>query len=140
MALLDFLKRKKEIEKNSQKKQEVKVDKKSDDVEVKELKTKKTTPKKQGMFSYSVIKCPHISEKSTNLSEFENKYVFKIVDGFSKVEIKKAIEGTYGVNVLSVNVIKIPKKKRRIGRTSGFKKGYVKAIAKIKQGQKIEII
>ena len=55
-------------------------------------------------------------------------------------QIKKSIESAYKVNVLSVNIIKIPKKKRRIGRTEGFKKGYSKAIVTIKEGQKIEVL
>ena len=44
------------------------------------------------------------------------------------------------MDVLSVNIVKIPHKKRRIGKTQGFKKGVVKAIVKIKEGQKIEIV
>ena len=50
------------------------------------------------------------------------------------------MEGIYGVNVLSVNIIKIPAKKRRLGKTEGFRKAYKKAVVKIKAGQKIEIL
>ncbi|OGZ69917.1 MAG: 50S ribosomal protein L23 [Candidatus Staskawiczbacteria bacterium RIFCSPHIGHO2_12_FULL_38_11] len=84
-----------------------------------------------------MVKEPHISEKSTYLAE-DNKYVFKVYQNANKPEIKRSVEGIYGVNVLSVNIIKIPNKKRRIGRTEGFKKGYRKAIVTIKEGQKIE--
>ena len=69
-----------------------------------------------------------------------NKYVFKVYPNANKIEIKKAIEGVYGVDVLSVNVIKIPKKKRRLGKVQGFKAGYSKAVVKIRDGQKIEIL
>jgi len=55
-------------------------------------------------------------------------------------EIKKSVEGIYGVDVLSVNVIRIPSKKRRLGKTEGFRKAYKKAIVTIKEGQKIEIL
>ena len=44
------------------------------------------------------------------------------------------------MDVLSVNIIKIPAKKRRLGKTEGFRKAYTKAIVKIKDGQKIEIL
>jgi len=88
---------------------------------------------------YEAIKRPHISEKATFLSE-GGQYVFEIVGGYNKEEIKNAIEGIYGVDVLSVNMVKIPAKKRRLGRTEGYRKAYKKAIVKIKQGQKIEII
>src|SRR3989344_7175163 len=152
MALFDFLKRKEEVKKAQQKKQP---EKKADKVSVKkETKTEKTasasakgsgplrhssseaSATKKG-FSYSVIREPHISEKATDLSE-ENKYTFKIYDNANKPEIKKSVEGIYGVDVLDVNIIKIPKKKRRLGRTEGFKKGFKKAVVKIKAGQKIE--
>jgi large subunit ribosomal protein L23 len=59
---------------------------------------------------------------------------------YNKNEIKNAVEGIYNVDVLSVNVIKIPSKKRRLGKTEGFRKAYKKAIVKIKNGQKIEIL
>ena len=44
------------------------------------------------------------------------------------------------MDVLSVNIVKIPAKKRRLGKTEGFRKAYKKAIVKIKNGQKIEIL
>lgn len=129
MALLDFLKKKKEIEKAKNVK---KIDK-----PIKTLVPVKS--KKNTVFSYDIIKEPHISEKATMLSD-SNQYVFKVYSSANKIEIKKAVEGVYGVKVLSVNVIKIPKKKRRLGKVQGFKAGYTKAIVKIQDGQKIEIL
>ena len=69
-----------------------------------------------------------------------NQYIFKVSPNYNKKEIEKAVEGVYGVDVLSVNIIKIPSKKRRMGRIQGHKKGYTKAIVKIKENQKIEIV
>ena len=139
MSLFDFLKRKKEVEK-AKKPVEKKTEKLSVEKEVKEIKPEKSPylkdSKKKG-FSYDIVQSPHISEKSTLLSE-KNKYVFKVYERANKPEIKKSVEGIYGVDVLAVNIIKIPKKKRRIGRTEGFKKGHTKAIVTIKEGQKIE--
>ncbi len=145
MALFDFLKRKKEIEKASsfakatmgKKEVEETKDIKKIDKPVKNLVSAKN--KRTSVFSYDVIKEPHISEKATMLSD-SNKYVFKVYPNANKIEIKKAIEGVYGVDVLSVNVIKIPKKKRRLGKVQGFKAGYSKAVVKIRDGQKIEIL
>jgi large subunit ribosomal protein L23 len=142
MALLDFLKKKEEIKKAQVKKPEKKTAKVSvvaekkieQPVQQKSVKSKKTT-----VFSYNVVKEPHISEKATMLSE-GNQYTFKVYSDTNKIEIKKAIEGVYGVNVLSVNIVKIPKKKRRLGKVQGFKAGHTKAIVKIKEGQKIEIL
>ena len=103
------------------------------------VKTPATKSKIAQKFFYEAIKEPHISEKGTMLAEI-NQYTFEVDPQFSKQEIKKAIEGVYGVNVISVNTIKIPHKKRRLGKTEGFRKKYKKAIVKIKEGQKIEIL
>lgn len=146
MALLDFLKRKKEIEKSKpfDKAQGKPVQKKAEDVLVaKKTEEQKSTKIKQqsikdGKFSYEVVKEPHISEKANYLAE-ENKYVFKVYNRANKPEIKKSVEGIYRVDVLDVKVITIPHKKRRLGKTQGFRKGYRKAIVTIKEGQKIEI-
>ncbi len=136
MALLDFLKRKKEVEKSK------KPEKKSDKllVEKKEEVAKTSAVKtKTSKFSYEAIKQPHISEKATDLSE-KDQYIFEVSPNYNKKEIQNAVEGIYGVDVLSVNVIKIPAKKRRLGKTEGFRKAYKKAIVKIKNTQKIEIL
>lgn len=143
MALLDFLKKKKEAEKA--KKPEVKkVEKKQPKASVeKKPEAKKVEkpaePLKVSVFSYEAVKQPHISEKATYLAE-KDQYVFQVSPRHNKNQIRKAIEGIYKVNVLSVNIVKIPAKKRRLGRTEGFKKAYKKAIVKIKNGQKIEIL
>jgi len=86
-----------------------------------------------------ILISPHITEKVTDLAK-KNQYVFRICPKANKVEIKKAVENFYGVDVLDVRIIKIPPKQRRLGRISGWKKGYKKAIVKIKEGQKIEMV
>lgn len=142
MSIFDFLKRRKEIQKAKEKQPEKKVEKVSDGKESREVKIEKPSYAKASKgkgFSYEVVREPHISEKSTLLGE-KNKYVFKVYANANKPEIKKSVEGIYGVDVVSVNIVTIPKKKRRIGRTEGFKKGYRKAIVTIKEGQKIEIL
>ena len=138
MALFDFLKRKKEIEKAKEIK---KIDKPITASVTKEkpINKKLTKSKKTIVFSYDIVKEHHISEKSTILSE-SNRYVFKVYSNTNKIDIKRAVEGVYGVDVLTVNIIKIPKKKRRLGKVQGFKAGYAKAIVKIQDGQKIEIL
>jgi len=82
---------------------------------------------------------PQITEKTTMLGQ-KNQYIFRVVRGANKNEIKKAIEKIYGVRVVDVKIINLPGKKRRIGRISGWKSGYKKAIVKIKEGQKIEVL
>ena len=71
---------------------------------------------------------------------FDSLKILNIRIPYNKDEIKNAVEGIYKVDVLSVNIIKIPAKKRRLGRTEGFRRAYRKAVVKIKEGQKIEIL
>jgi large subunit ribosomal protein L23 len=85
-----------------------------------------------------ILISPLVSEKTTKMAE-SNQYVFRVHPKANKKEIKKAIEDWYGVDVLEVKIIKIPPKKRRLGRISGWRKGYKKAIVKIKKGQRIEL-
>ena len=142
MALLDFLKKKDDAKKSNRpaKKAEkasvAKTEKKEEPKSALKVASTKTTNAK---FSYEAVKQPHISEKATDLAE-KNQYIFEVLPDYSKNEIKKAVEGIYGVDVLSVNTIKIPSKKRRLGRTEGFRKAYKKAVVTIKEGQKIEIL
>ncbi len=89
--------------------------------------------------AFRILKEPHISEKSTKLSE-ENRYVFKVFPKANKKQIKKAIKDVYKVKVLNVNIVNIPSKKRRLGRIEGKKRGYKKAIVRIKKGQTIELL
>lgn len=110
---------------------EKKPEKKPEEEKVKERKLKVET--------YRILREPQITEKATDLGK-ENKYVFKVYPRANKVEIKKAIEDLYEVDVLTVRIIKIPPKSRRLGRTRGQRKGYKKAIVKVKKGQKIELL
>ncbi|MEI7424552.1 MAG: 50S ribosomal protein L23, partial [Candidatus Staskawiczbacteria bacterium] len=112
-------------------KTEVKAEKKIEKFE--SSKTKGTK------FSYEAVKQPHISEKASYLAE-KDQYTFEVSPNFNKTEIKKSVEGIYGVDVLSVNVITIPAKKRRLGKTQGWRKSFKKAVVTIKEGQKIEIL
>ncbi len=87
----------------------------------------------------SVINKPLITEKSSFLAA-ENKYVFAVEKNATKNEIKKAVEGIYNVNVLNVNIVKIPAKVRRMGMIKGAKSGFKKAIVTVKQGESIELV
>jgi len=93
---------------------------------------------KRESIAWRVIESPYISEKATGL-EKENKYVFKILDKATKPQVKGAVKEIYGVNVLDVKIVKIPRKRKRLGRHRGWKKGFKKAIIEIEKGQKLDI-
>jgi len=140
MALFNIFKKKKPEAKRQEtrdKKQETRTEKPKAEAkkEVKILKKER----KGGIEAYRILKSPHITEKATDLAQI-NQYVFRVWPRANKPEIKKAIEGLYGVDVLDVKIINIPRKMRRLGRISGWRKKYKKAIIKIKEGQKIEVL
>ena len=87
---------------------------------------------------YDKILSPLVTEKSTNLSEF-NKIVFKVPNGSNKKNLKKNIEKIFKVNVTKINIIN---KKNRIKITRGKKvkiSGFKKAIITLKKGQSIDL-
>jgi len=88
---------------------------------------------------YQVLKSVHITEKATELAE-KNQYIFKVFENANKQEIKKVVESIYSVDVVSVRTINIHRKRKRLGKSIGWKQGYKKAIVKIKKGQEIEIL
>lgn len=140
MALFNIFKKKKPKEKKKiNKKKPKKKDRIRQPADGGEKGVTEKPLKKEVKIAPLVLRSPHIAEKSTRLIEID-KYVFKVYQKANKTEIKKAIEEIYRVNVLKVNIIKIPRKKRRLGKTQGWRKGYKKAIVKIKKGQKIEIL
>ena len=61
---------------------------------------------------YDVVLAPHITEKSTMLSE-HNAVVFKVASGASKPEIKEAVEALFNVKVTGVNTIVTKGKSKR---------------------------
>jgi len=107
--------------------------------EKKEPSVKKKEVSVKPSIAWKVLEKPHISEKATQLSS-ENKYVFKVSSYSNKIEIKKAIEDLFGVSVITVNIVNIPRKKKKLGKYSGWKKGFKKAIVEIKKGQQIDVI
>ncbi len=87
---------------------------------------------------YDKILSPVVTEKSTNLSEY-NKIVFKVPYTANKKTLKKTIEKIFKVNVTKINIIN---KKTREKLTRGRKikvSGYKKAIITLKKGQNIDL-
>src|SRR6478672_10719222 len=87
---------------------------------------------------YDVIVAPHITEKSTLVSE-HNAVVFKVANTASKPQIKAAVEAIYGVTVTGVNTI-VSKGKTKRWKGQAYKRSDVKkAIVKLADGQSIDI-
>ncbi len=90
----------------------------------------------------SILIKPIITEKMTNDSELFNRYGFVVNKKSNKVEIKKAVESTYGVSVESVKTMNYPVKRStkftKSGVVSGMKGAYKKAIVQLAEGDNID--
>ncbi len=84
------------------------------------------------------VKKPLVTEKALML-EGGRQYVFEVVSGTSKPQVKKDIENLYGVKVESVNIINSKRQTRFIRGKTGFNPGSKKAIIKLQEGYKIEV-
>jgi large subunit ribosomal protein L23 len=96
-------------------------------------------PKKVSAIAFRVLQEPQVTEKATDLTAI-GQYVFKVFPNATKGDIKRVVQDVYGVTVVAVKIIKVPAKRRRIGRNEGWREGYKKAIVKLAKGQEIEIM
>ncbi len=87
---------------------------------------------------YDIIRSPVVTEKSTKGVEF-NQVTFRVDRRASKPEIKKAIEGIFGVKVAGVNTINMKGKKKRFRGKLGQRAAYKKAIITLVEGESIDI-
>ena len=88
--------------------------------------------------AYKIIKRPLITEKSTIKKEMDNQLAFEVDRRANKIEIKKAIERIFKVQVENVRTMNYQGKRKRLGRTVGRRPHWKKAVVTLKPGQKIE--
>ena len=86
---------------------------------------------------YQIIRRPVITEKATRLSE-HGQYVFSVSLDASKPEIKAAIEGLFGVQVLAVNTLMQKGKTKRFKGRPGQRSDMKKAFVRLAAGQQID--
>ena len=98
------------------------------------------------MNSYDIIRRPIISERSREpvfdrQGEEIKRYTFEVPTSVNKIEIKKAVEEVFGVEVAAVNTMKVLGKMKRMGRYEGRRPSYKKAIVTLAKGSKtIELL
>jgi large subunit ribosomal protein L23 len=87
---------------------------------------------------YDVILAPHITEKTTLLTE-QNAVVFKVAPKATKPQIKAAIEALFKVKVLGVNTLTRKGKIKRFRGIKGKQQDVKKAIVRLAEGDKIDV-
>ncbi len=86
-----------------------------------------------------IVQRPLITEKGAQLREKQNVYFFAVAPHANKIEIRQAIEEIFSVKVTGVRTIKYKGKPKRLGRYSGFRSAWKKAIVTLQPGQTIEL-
>ncbi len=86
---------------------------------------------------------PILTEKANAQQESLRRYAFKVDRRANKLEIKKAIQDFYGVNVVDVNTAVAPGKNKsrntKAGLVQGMKSAYKKAFVTVAEGETIDL-
>jgi large subunit ribosomal protein L23 len=95
------------------------------------------------MKASDVLIRPVLSEKVNKLTEKFNRYTFIVNRKANKLEIKKAVEEFYGIQVQEVNTLVMPSKAKsrntKAGVVSGRKPAKKKAIVTVAEGETIDL-
>ena len=86
---------------------------------------------------YSIIKRPHVTEK-TSMGAAVNAITLVVDRDANKIEIKQAVETLFKVNVTGVRTVNVADKVKRFGRTYGKRQNWKKAYITLKEGQTVD--
>jgi len=85
--------------------------------------------------AYDIIRKPIITEQSMEGVQ-DKKYTFEVAVGANKIEIKKAVEEIFKVQVEKVTTINMKGKPKRMGVHAGFRPNWKKAMVKLTEDSK----
>ena len=88
---------------------------------------------------HKVLERPTITEKSTVLQE-SGKYTFRVAQKANKVQVKEAVEKSFNVTVIGVNITKTHGKRKRYGSRMTKKPDIKKAVVTLAEGDRINLI
>jgi large subunit ribosomal protein L23 len=85
---------------------------------------------------YEVLRRPIVTEKSSLQGE-RGRYTFEVHPQANKHQVKEAVEKVFDVQVVAVNIINVPGKRRRYGRHLSNPHPWKKATVRLAEGQSI---
>jgi large subunit ribosomal protein L23 len=103
-------------------------------------KQAKGSSAKAGLGAYGMFLSPVVTEKTSLIGADRRRVVFKVQDGATKPEIKRAVESVFGVQVQAVRTCNVLGKVKRTSRSAGRRPGFKKAYVTLKPGQTIDIV
>jgi large subunit ribosomal protein L23 len=90
------------------------------------------------MNPYDIVKRPLITEKTSIQKEDYNQMSFEVDRKANRVEIKRAIENIFKVNVDTVKTMQVKGKTKQRGRIVGKRRNWKKAVVKLMPGERID--
>jgi large subunit ribosomal protein L23 len=90
------------------------------------------------MNAYSVIKRPIITEKTSIQKEKDNQVTFEVDANANRVQIRKAVEEIFKVQVAGVRTAHVRGKFKQRGRIIGKRRDWKKAVVTLLPGQRID--
>jgi large subunit ribosomal protein L23 len=88
---------------------------------------------------YSVIKKPHVTEKTSLGSDSTNTVSIVVDRDANKIEIKQAVETLFKVQVSDVRTVNVAGKMKRFGKTTAKRSNWKKAYVTLQEGQSIHV-
>jgi large subunit ribosomal protein L23 len=80
-----------------------------------------------------------MTEKGAQMQEKENKYLFEVHRDANRIEIRKAVEALFRVNVTDVHTMVVRGRMRRMGRGYAKTQNWKKAIVSVREGETIDV-
>ena len=90
------------------------------------------------MMPQDIIRRPVITEKTSIQKDEHNQVTFEVDRRANRVEIRRAIESIFNVNVASVRTMQVTGKRKRRGRIVGKRRDWKKAVVKLMPGERID--
>ena len=89
---------------------------------------------------YQVLLSQRVTEKTTQVGEDSNQYVFHVVKDANKSEVKGAVEMLFDVNVEAVRMVNVKGKNKSFRMRPGKRSDWKKAYVRVQEGQAIDFL
>ena len=89
---------------------------------------------------YNILLTPHVSEKAAISAEMESRHTFRVASDATKIEVRKAVEKLFKVDVTSVQIQNVKGKVKRFGSGTGKRSDWKKATVRLADGQDLDFV
>ena len=88
---------------------------------------------------YALLRNPVVTEKTNDLREEYNQFVFKVRPDANKLQIREAVESAFKVRVIDVRTLVVRGKEKRFRKGTGKAPNWKKAIVTLAEGHAIDL-